>query len=132
MYKRQVFGACVSYINGGLTGDYLFVGAEGSTYTSVPVGDNEVLRDRWIVADGIGVDGDYGTSFAAPKVTGAVALIKHKFNTNNANTATILLETADGMGSCSGVVKSTSCTDNQFGHGKLNVGAALSPAGTLR
>ena len=64
-----------------------------------------------------------GTSFAAPRVAGAAALVIHKFNTSPVNTKQILLESADDLGA-PGV-------DPVFGHGKLNISAALSPIGHL-
>ena len=65
-----------------------------------------------------------GTSYAAPRVSGAAALVIHKFDTNAVNTKQILLQTADDLGA-PGV-------DPVFGHGRLNVGSALSPVGNLR
>ena len=73
--------------------------------------------------DYITVFAEGGTSFAAPKVTGAAALVVQKFNTSAANTKRILLTTADDLGA-PGV-------DPVFGHGALNVTRALSPHGTL-
>ena len=78
----------------------------------------------YIVASGHSLtDNRNGTSFAAPRVTGAAALVIHKFNTSAENTKQILLETADDLGA-PGV-------DPVFGHGKLNISAALSPIGHL-
>ena len=68
-------------------------------------------------------DGD-GTSYAAPRVTGAAALIRHKFpNLASAQLKQVLLQTATDLG-VTGV-------DSTFGHGKLNIAGALSPQGTV-
>jgi len=69
-------------------------------------------------------DAPSGNSFAAPRVAGAGALVRHKFaNLTGSQTATVLLHTADDLG-VAGV-------DSVYGHGKLNVGAALAPVGNL-
>ncbi|MGI9345604.1 MAG: S8 family serine peptidase [Gammaproteobacteria bacterium] len=74
-----------------------------------------------------------GTSFAAPRVTGALALLADKFSDLNAQQRKfILLETANGLGQCKHTSKQTSCTDAVFGHGSLDVSSALSPIGTLK
>ena len=72
-----------------------------------------------------------GTSFAAPRVTGAAAILRQKFpNLSGAQAASVLLLTAskdinnDGLDDFSGV-------SDTFGHGKLDLGAALSPFGAL-
>ena len=65
-----------------------------------------------------------GNSYAAPRVAGAAALVRHKFpNLTGAQTATVILHTADDLGA-SGI-------DEVYGHGELNVGKALSPVGNL-
>jgi subtilisin family serine protease len=68
--------------------------------------------------------GTHGNSFAAPRVAGTAALVRHKFpNLSGAQTATTILHTADDLG-VAGV-------DAVYGHGKLNVGKALAPVGNL-
>ncbi len=65
-----------------------------------------------------------GNSFAAPRVAGAGALVRHKFpNLSGSQTATVILNTADDLGD-TGV-------DSVYGHGKLNIGKALAPVGNL-
>ncbi len=65
-----------------------------------------------------------GTSFAAPRVTGAAALVRHKFpNLDGAALKQVLLQTADDLGAPG--------TDNVFGYGQLNVLNALSPIGRV-
>ena len=65
-----------------------------------------------------------GTSFAAPRVSGKAALVMHKFdNINAVQTADIIKSTADDLGAVG--------VDDVFGHGKVNLGRALSPIGDL-
>jgi len=77
-----------------------------------------------------------GTSFAAPRVAGFAALVRHKFpNLSGAHTANILLETATTMGlAChtGNARKSSSCARNIYGQGRVDIGAALAPIGSLR
>ncbi len=67
-----------------------------------------------------------GTSFAAPMVTGALAVMKHHFRDELLNTALAarLLATADKSG-----IYADSAV---YGHGLLDLAAALSPQGTPR
>lgn len=96
------------------------------------------LKSRFIYAQGdsgyhVSSSGDKikGTSFAAPRVTGAAAILRQKFpNLSGAEAATILLETAskdfngDGINDFSGI-------SDTFGNGKLDLMSALSPIGKL-
>jgi len=67
-----------------------------------------------------------GTSFAAPRVAGYAALVRHKFpNLSGAQTASILLDTATYEG-LSGSDPAT------YGQGRVDIGAALAPVGSLR
>ena len=71
--------------------------------------------------------------FAASQVAATAAIMKQKFpNVSSSQIKDIILETADGLGACSGVSNSLSCVDYQYGHGKLNVDRALRPLGNLR
>ena len=84
------------------------------------------LKNDFLVAhDDILTLGDAdGTSFAAPRVSAAAALIRHKFpNLNGAQIKQILLQTATDIGA-SGV-------DDVYGYGKLNVVNAMSPQGVV-
>ena len=66
-----------------------------------------------------------GTSFAAPTVSGKVALMRHKYpNLNASQIVNIVKQTADDLGA-PGV-------DEIYGHGRVNLTRALSPVGTLR
>ena len=65
-----------------------------------------------------------GTSFAAPRVAGAAALVKQKFpNLNTQQLKQVLLQTATDLG--------LSGPDSVYGYGKLNINSALSPIGGL-
>jgi subtilisin family serine protease len=84
------------------------------------------LKNDFIVAnDDVISKGDAaGTSFAAPRVAGAAALVKQKFpSLTSAQIKQVLLQTADDLGP-TGV-------DAIYGHGKLNVMNALSPQGKV-
>lgn len=66
-----------------------------------------------------------GTSFAAPTVTGAVALLAQAFpNLTAARITEILLTSADDLGDPG--------TDQVYGRGRLNIGRAMSPIGQTR
>ena len=90
---------------------------------SIIAGD--LMNDFIVAHDDVLSAGDMsGTSFAAPRVTGAAALVSHKFpNLAGEQIKQVLLQTATDLGA-TGV-------DATFGHGKLNVAGALSPQGTV-
>lgn len=84
------------------------------------------LKNDFLVAhDDVATYGDdSGTSFAAPRVTGAAALVRHKFpNLTSDQLKQVLLQTADDLGD-TGV-------DEIYGHGKLSIVNALSPVGRV-
>ena len=90
-------------------------------YYSSTAGD---LKNDFIVAhDDILSAGDgAGTSFAAPRVTGAAALVRQKFPLlNGQELKSLLLETATDIG--------TPGPDPVYGMGKLDLSNALSPQG---
>lgn len=66
-----------------------------------------------------------GSSFAAPVVAGAAALLAQAFpNLTAQQIVSLLLNSGDDLG-IAGV-------DNIFGHGRINVGRAFQPVGTLK
>lgn len=81
----------------------------------------EMKNDFIVAHDDVWASGDAaGTSFAAPRVTGAAALVRHKFpNLTGPQLKQVLLQTAEDLGA-PGV-------DAVFGYGKLNILGALSP-----
>ena len=105
----------------------IFVGAYDSDMKdlasySVSAGNS---MDHFLVTDGNSLlDSGSGTSYAAPRVTGAVALVAQKFPELTASERKkIILHTADDLGA-PGV-------DAVYGHGLLNVKNALNPIGKL-
>ena len=91
--------------------------------------------DIFLVADGRGLfnstSNSYveGTSFAAPRVSGYTAILRHKFpNLNAEKSASIMLDTAryDTMG-CH-----PNCDPSIYGKGEASLSRALAPVGRLR
>lgn len=75
-----------------------------------------------VVVPSGGVDQLSGTSFSAPVVSGAIALLAEAFpNLSARQLVQLLLDSADDLGS-SGV-------DSAYGHGRVNVGRAFQPVG---
>lgn len=94
----------------GVTKDYYMV-AYGENITSIDNTGNYVIGN--------------GTSFAAPQVTGAFALLGQKFPyLKGREIQDILLQTADDLGA-TGV-------DEVYGHGLLNIDTAMQPVGELQ
>lgn len=110
----------------------IFVGALGDNrdtpnLASYSIRAGDALKNDFIVAhDDIWKENDAaGTSFAAPRVAGAAALVRHKFpNLNAPALKQVILQTADDLG-VTGV-------DDIYGYGRLNVLNALSPIGKVR
>ena len=98
---------------------------------STPAG---VLKEYYIAApvwESSG--GGRGTSYAAPVVAGIAALLIDNMNDDDPIAVkTKILESADGLGDCETVDQGTSCTDDTYGHGRLNVSRALAPVGGLK
>ena len=100
-----------------------------------------VMKDRYLMANGDsgwdrenstnnGADIE-GTSFAAPRIAGAAAIVKSKFpNLTGANVASILLLTADKDINDDGN-DDFSSVSSIYGRGELDLSAALSPVGNL-
>jgi subtilisin family serine protease len=109
-------------------------GAEKIADYSVRAG---VLKERYLLAPGgsglFAPSGGeiVGTSFAAPRITGAAALLRQKFpNLNGQQAASILLLTASKDINNDGRADFTGVSDI-YGHGKLDLMRALSPVGSL-
>ena len=85
----------------------------------------EMLNDFLVAHDDVLSLGDgAGTSYAAPRVTGAAALLRHKFpNLNAENIKKVLLETASDLGEIG--------PDRVYGYGLLNISNAMSPQGKV-
>ena len=70
-----------------------------------------------------------GTSFAAPRVAGHAALVRHKFpDLSGAQTAKILLDTA----TTAGIACHPGCDVETYGQGRVSIADALSPIGKLQ
>jgi hypothetical protein len=77
---------------------------------------------RTIDENGVGIAAS-GTSFSAPIITGAVALMAQAFpNLSGQEIVSILFDTADDLGIAG--------DDATFGQGRLNIGRAFQPVGT--
>lgn len=114
-------------------GQILAVGAVDATNTIASFSNRAgAVANRFLVAPGVGIpgynlfgaiDNVNGTSFAAPHVAGAAAVLLHRWPTLTATqVADILLATATDLGPAG--------TDAIYGRGLLNLGAALQPLGS--
>ena len=106
----------------------IFVGAlaDGSdTIANYSIIAGDLKHDFIVAHDDVVTSGDgAGTSFAAPRVTGAAALVRHKFpNLTASQLKQVLLQTATDLGA-EGV-------DEIYGYGKLSLQGALSPIGNV-
>ena len=135
----------------------LIVGAldqAGSTDTPVGIasysntaGTDASVNSRFLLASGtvpfvngsLAINGDavtatsnVGTSYAAPRVAGMVAIVRSKFpNLNASQTASIMLDTAryDTL-NCYKTAKG--CDKTIYGRGEASLSRALAPVGRLR
>ena len=123
---------CNTWTYKGLDSSNVIYAGEVDSSDNIPSWSNqagETHKNQFIVTSSdyittLSDGGTHGNSFAAPRVAGAGALVRHKFpNLSGAQTATTILHTADDLG-VAGV-------DAVYGHGKLNVGKALAPVGNL-
>ena len=108
--------------------NYLWVGAvqdNADIITDYSLEAGALALDFLVANDDVLATGDAaGTSFVAPRVAGAAALVKQKFpNLNTQQLKQVLLQTATDLG--------LSGPDSVYGYGKLNINSALSPIGGL-
>ena len=102
------------------------VSSTPDTMASYSVQAGEELKYDFIVAhDDIHIAGDASkTEYAAARIAGAAALLRHKFpSLDGATLKQVLTQTADDLG--------TTGPDPIFGMGELNLGKALSPVGNM-
>ena len=95
------------------------------TLASYSIRAGQLTHDYIVAHDDVWQANDAGgTSFAAPRVAGAAALVRHKFpNLNAPQLKQVLLQTAEDLGATG--------PDEIFGYGRLDVLSALSPIGKL-
>ena len=107
---------------------YIWVGSlsdDGTELAAYSHSAGDMGADFIVAHDDVLSAGDLaGTSFAAPRVSGAAALVRHKFpGLDGFQLKDLLLSTAQDIGE-PGI-------DPIFGHGKLDLSNALSPQGQL-
>lgn len=121
-------------IHDGAEGSILVVGAIGPNNESNSFSNHAGnTRDYFVVAPGVDITSTFtqntlgigsGTSFSAPHVTGAAAVMFEMFPAlTGIEVFEILLNTAIDLGA-PGV-------DEEFGHGLIDLGAAIQPLGVL-
>ncbi len=108
--------------------DTIFVGAlsdESNIIANYSYQAGNMLNDFIVAYDDVLFSGDAsGTSFSAPRVSGAAALVRQKFpNLTGIQLKQVLLQTATDLG--------TIGPDNIYGYGKLDLGNAMSPQGKI-
>lgn len=110
-------GNKASYSNSaGILKDFFMVAPGGNVSTGELV---------YTTTTGGGYAPNYGTSFSAPMVTGAFALLAQKYPyLNGTDIANILFASATDLGAVG--------VDDVFGHGLLNIDKAMQPVGTLK
>lgn len=92
----------------------------GANFYLAAVGEGLKVYDR----NGTLLNGALGTSFSAPAIAGAVALLAQAFpNLTGQQIVDLLLTTATDMGAAG--------TDNIYGRGKLNLANAFAPQGAM-
>jgi len=98
------------------------------------------FQSNWVSWNGVRIsgsdNGNYGTSYAAPRVAGYVAIVRQKFpNLTAPNTADIMLATAryDTLGCYTpGNGPTGGCDTSKYGQGEASLSRALAPVGYLR
>lgn len=113
-----------------------FSNTPGTTKFTTTDGKTVNLNSLWLMAPGENIIGAYygmnnyyvqasGTSFSAPQVAGAVALLESRWPTlyKNGTAAKVLLTTATDLGAAG--------VDNIYGAGLMNLNKAFLPIGNL-
>ncbi len=129
--NNRTVANCNTWAEDGLNGDNVIYVGEVDSNNTIPAWSNkagDTHKNQFLVTASNAlynpVGDTNGNSFAAPRVAGAGALVRHKFpNLSGSQTATTILHTADDLGAVG--------VDAVYGHGKLNVGKALAPVGNL-
>ena len=129
--NNRTVANCNTWAAAGLNGSNVIYVGEVDGSNNIPAWSNkagDTHKNQFLVTSSNALynpAGDTnGNSFAAPRVAGAGALVRHKFpNLSGSQAATVILHTADDLGA-TGV-------DAVYGYGKLNVGKALAPVGSL-
>lgn len=132
--------ATILVTDGDTKDETIVAGALDAAGTGIATYSNQAgtLKQRYLMASGetgykLQSNGTSaaGTSFSAPRISGAAALLRHKFpNLTGKQTASVLLLTADKDIDGNGVDEFSGVSDI-YGHGKLDLGTALSPVGSL-
>lgn len=118
--------------------------AEIASYSNTAGNDTDI-SSRFLLASGnipfgyrsVAIDGTVtnafqGTSFAAPRVAGYVAILRSKFpNLNASQSASIMLDTA-GYDTLRCNSQPGGCDPKIYGKGEANLARALAPVGRLR
>ena len=95
---------------------------------TVPFGNGD------LAVNGMGVtaSSNVGTSYAAPRVAGMVAIVRSKFpNLNASQTASIMLDTAR-YDTLTCYYSGAGCDKTLYGRGEASLSRALAPVGKLR
>ena len=96
----------------------------GSSQSSFLAAPGWLNSGSYLLQEGV-IDRFSGTSFAAPVVAGAIALIAQAYPMLTAQQiVSLLYVSADDLGATG--------TDSIFGRGRLNIGRAFQPVGTMR
>ena len=124
---RHILNVVAVGANGVISSYSNRCGEAKSFCIAAPGGDSRDSGDNGI---SVALPNDFymgydGTSFAAPMVSGGLALLRQYFNGNVGNTELVqrILATADSTGRYS--------NSNIYGHGMLDLDAATRPVGTL-
>lgn len=105
-----------------------FLLASGTT----PFGDGDLAVNGTPVNSSNSFNSNVGSSYAAPRVAGMVAIVRSKFpNLNASQTASIMLDTAR-YDTLTCYKTAAGCDPNIYGKGEASLTRALAPVGKLR